>query len=211
MSFVNHKDEVAALLDSPVFLMLLGVRSREQFQQIPQTDAANLGQYYENPWDEDDQTAGVKLLTTGTPGFYGSAVYVAKLYGEVEKPFRVVWREIVPWGTEMDPELTVGDFKTVGEAISMMLETSLKGQVELNVIQESETTGHYVKGEAAVSLPEPPKVSKAERMLHSLLSVAQEASEAEWARDPEPVAEENGFEVPAVTRRQRPEDTGPSF
>lgn len=212
MSYVQDKSEIAALLDSPVFSRLLGIQSREQFLALSKEESGPLGQYFENPWDEADETVGVKLVSTGKPTeLYGKSVFVAKLYGEHEAPFRVVFSEVVPWGTEMDPDLLVGDFKTLGEALDMMIETHHKGNVSLNHIVENEATGLYEKGAASVSLPGAPKPTKEDRALHARFDQAVQASVADWARAPEPEVIEQGFEVPATSRHAYSDDASPSF
>lgn len=210
MSYVKDKSEIAALLDSPVFTRLLGIQSREQFYELGK-DEVGLGQYFANPWDEESETAGVKLARTGKSGFYGTSVYVAKLYGEHEAPYRVVYSEVVPWGTEMDPELQIGDFKTLGEALDMMMETHEKGNVQLNVIQENESTGLYEKADAAIQVPNAPTPSKADKVIHARFDKAVEASVEQWAKAPEPEVVEQGFEVPMATRRSHGDDVSPSF
>lgn len=210
MSYVKDKSEIAALLDSPVFTRLLGIQSREQFFELGK-DEVGLGQYFANPWDEENETAGVKLARIGKSGFYGTSVYVAKLYGEHEAPFRVVYSEVVPWGTEMDPELQIGDFKTLGEALDMMIETHEKGNVQLNVIQENESTGLYEKGDSSIQVPNAPAITKSDKVIHARFDKAVEASVEDWAKAPELEVVESGFEVPAATRRPQSEDVSPSF
>lgn len=211
MSYVQDKGEIAALLDSPVFTRLLGIQSREQFLSLTKDESGQLGQYFENPWDDENMTAGVKLVSTGNSSFYGQTVYVAKLYGENEAPFRVVYSEVVAWGTEMDPELKVGDFKTLGEALDMMIETHQKGNVQLNVIQENEATGLYEKGQASIQVPNAPVGTKDDKVLHARFDKAVEASVENWAKEPEPEVVESGFEVPVATRRTHGGDVSPSF
>lgn len=211
MSYVKDKSEIATLLDSPVFTRLLGIQSREQFFELDLKDREVMGQYFENPWDEEHETAGVRLARTGKTGFYGTSVYVAKLYGEHEAPFRVVLSEVVPWGTEMDPELKIGDFKTLGEALDMMIETHQKGNVQLNVIQENEATGLYEKGGSSIDVPSAPVPSKGDKVIHARFDRAVEASVADWAIVPEPEVAEQGFEVPVSTRRSHADDASLSF
>lgn len=213
MSFVKDKSEIAALLDSPVFTKLLGIQSREQYVTLSQAAAGDLGQYFENPWDDEKDTAGVILTSTGRAGEYGHSIYVAKLYGEHELPFRVVFSEIVPWGNEMDPDFIIGNFKTLGEALDMMIATHEKGDVQLNVIAENEATGLYVKGDASVSVPDAPVPTQGDKVWHALFDKAVTTSAEEWARIPDKLHEEDhGFDdVPVAPRRVRAEESGPSI
>ncbi|MBI6885781.1 hypothetical protein [Pseudomonas putida] len=209
MLYVSNKGEVASLLDSQLFVKLLGIQSREQFESLTPDEAEN-GQYFENMWDEADQTRGVVLVSTDRGAFYGSKVFVAKLYGEPELPYRVVYSEVVPWGTEMDPDLVVGDFKTLGEALDMLIETHQKAKVSLNRIVENEAIGLYVKGMPEASLPDAPAPTKSDKARHALFDQAVQASVEEWAKVPEPELAEEGLEAPVV-RRPVDEGASPSF
>lgn len=179
MSQIKTKNDILALLDLPVFEKLIGMQTPKQLSSIAPIDLIGFSEYSEN----SDDIEGIILfnLPSKNHGATSTTVQVARLFGTTEKPFRVFGTEWAPWGTDMDPSLTFGDFVTLGEALDSAFHIHEKGHFEINTLEENEATGRYAKGQAVSELPEAVPASSPDLPRNLKIETVLSASTEAWA------------------------------
>lgn len=156
MSEISRKEDLLDLFNNPDFVDLLFIDSEQEFDDKPQAFGSSYDQYYAREWDE--HASGVDLFATprksiggGEP--WGTWLEVIKLYDDHEFPYRVRALEYAPWGQDVESS-TVGDYKTLGQALDMAMGIHERGRVEINVIEEDLERGRYVRGSSRIEGPE---------------------------------------------------------
>ncbi|WP_054068208.1 hypothetical protein [Pseudomonas amygdali] len=156
MSELSRKEDLLELLKKPDFIELLFINSEQEFGEQSQAFQSSHDEYYATDWDE--HTSGVDLFTTprksiGAGDPWGTWLEVVKLYGNYECQYRVRALEYAPWGQDVESS-TVGDYKTLGQAMDVALGIHEHGSVEINVIEEDLDRGCYVRGDSRIEGPE---------------------------------------------------------
>ena len=190
MSTLTRKEDLLDLLKKPEFLDMLFINSEQEYDEQPKNVKSNFHQYHATEWDE--HTSGVDLFYTprkhnGLGEQWGTWLEVVKLYGNYELPYRVRALEYVPWGSDIDAS-TVGDYKTLGQALDAAFNIHDHGSIELHVIEEDLDEGRYVKGDSRIEAPETDaevisEVALAVNQLVSNQAVLQEVKKQALAKE----------------------------
>jgi len=190
MSTLNRKEDLLDLLAKPEFIQILSINSEQEYEEMDRSVSSEFYEYVANEWDE--HSSGVDLFTTptdhkGLGDPWGTWLEVVKLYGNYEQPYRVRALEYVPWGSDVDDSI-VGDYKTLGQALDAAFNIHEHGNIELNVINEDEERGCYVRGDSKIDVPEHEEevisdVAVAVNQLVANLAQLEEARKQAWARE----------------------------
>ncbi|MFK4131913.1 hypothetical protein ACI2KR_06415 [Pseudomonas luteola] len=181
-TIIQHKDDIKALLEDPQFVEILGIETRDELMASSSFVTKPVEEHFARPWDE--KGSGICILqfpkrSNGNANNYGNTVYIAKLFND-EHPFHVMGSEYVPWGNDMDCDIEIGSYKTLGEALDMAHLVHTKGSFQINTFEEDLDQGRYVKGSPSVNMPDAVDLDAQDIERHEMINDAVAKSTATW-------------------------------